>query len=106
MKLSPEEIDDLIAKQLAGEAQEDEITRLNSWKQESVENLAFYNESVDLFRRIDSLTTPINVNVDTAWQQVDERISSKPEAKVISLFYRKNLVRAAASILLLAILSI
>lgn len=100
---SVENIDDLIAKVLAGEASVEETARLEAWKRVSVENNAYFEETKNLFATIDGFKTEVTVDTNLAWKKLDERIS-EDGAQIIPLFRRPAILRAAASILLLVAL--
>jgi transmembrane sensor len=106
MNFTQEEIDELIAKELTGEATAEEKAWLDGWKSASAENLAYYEESLALFRHIDSYSDQVDVNVDAAWKKVDERLDSAEETKILPLFPRKSIFRVAAALFLLALLSV
>lgn len=106
MKDNIDNIDELIAKFLAGETSPEENTLLENWKNSSPENAAYYEESVNLFSHIDSFHTTQTVNTDAAWNKLDSRILSGNETKVISINRKPILLRAAAAIALIAVLSI
>lgn len=105
MKYSSENIDDLIAKVLAGEASREEIDVLEGWLDESPENKTYYEETKKLFSSIDSFKEKHKVDTLKAWDKLNARISEH-EPKVIPLFRRRPVVRAAASILLIAALAL
>ncbi|MGV3632507.1 MAG: FecR family protein [Bacteroidota bacterium] len=72
---TPEEITVLIGKFLAGEAGPEEAIRLEDWKAENPENLAYYQSCEQIFGRTGKAIDP-----GKAWKQVRERI--QPEAEV------------------------
>ncbi len=105
MKSSPENIDDLIAKVLAGEAGREEIDSLEGWMDETPENRAYFEQTQKLFAQIDGFKTEHKVDTLKAWEKVNARIMES-ETKVIPLFKRPNSLRIAASIILLAVLGL
>ncbi len=99
-----ENSDDLIAKVLSGEASKDEIALLDAWKNASAQNADYFELSKKLFGEIDSLKITHPVNVNTAWNKLDGRIGDT-ETKVIPLYKRKVVLRAAASLILIMALA-
>src|SRR5437868_2461646 len=95
-----ENIDDLIAKVIANEASPEEAGTMEAWLDAEPKNRAYYEESKKLFATIDALKNNAEVNVNAAWRKMDERILSR-DTKVIPLFSRRSLIRAAASVILL-----
>jgi transmembrane sensor len=110
MKYNSENIDDLIAKVLAGEANREEIDALEGWLNDSQDNKLYYEDTKKLFSNIESFKVEHKVDSAKAWEKLNARIAEREtdddenETKVISLFSRANVLRAAASILLLAVL--
>lgn len=105
MKYSSENIDDLIAKILAGEASREEIDLLEGWLNESQENKVYYEETKKLFASIDGFKEEHKVDTLKAWDKLNTRISES-ETKVIPLFRRRPVLRAAASIIIIAVLAL
>lgn len=105
MKISPENIDDLIAKVLAGEASREEVDLLEGWMDETPDNKTYFEQTQNLFAQIDGFKVEHKVNTANAWEQLNTRISES-ETKVIPLFKRPNSLRIAASIILLAVLGL
>ncbi|MEO6304778.1 MAG: hypothetical protein ABIP51_16575, partial [Bacteroidia bacterium] len=99
-----ENSDDLIAKVLSGEANPEEIAWLDTWKNASAENAEYFELSKKLFFEIDNFKTDNPVNVNAAWSKLDERIASG-ETKIIPLYKRVTVFRAAASLVLIAALA-
>lgn len=105
MKTSPENIDDLIAKVLAGEASREEVDLLEGWMDEAPDNKLYFEQTQNLFAQIDGFKVEHKVNTAKAWEKLNTRISES-ETKVIPLFKRPNSLRIAASIILLAVLGL
>ncbi len=74
MKDKLENIDEIIAKYLAGEATKEEVTLLEEWRNLSNEN----NSEFDLFKKLlsqaDTLKEVMQVDTDKAWNQVKNKI--------------------------------
>lgn len=97
-----EDIDALIAKLLAGEATPGEAARLERWKEESELNRRQFAESQRLLSAMD-----VSVDTNAAWKRLNQRIiTEQGPARVIPLYRRPLVVRAAAAMLLLASLGI
>lgn len=105
MKTSPENIDDLIAKVLAGEASREEVDLLEGWMDEAPDNKTYFEQTQNLFAQIDGFKVEHTVNTAKAWEKLNARISES-ETKVIPLFKRPNSLRIAASIILIAALGL
>ncbi|MCX6182979.1 MAG: FecR domain-containing protein [Bacteroidetes bacterium] len=95
-----ENIDDLIAKVLAGEASEKEISTLNAWRNVSDENRVYVTQSEEIFHQIHSVRLERKVDVNRAWKDLNEKIST-PEIKKISWFNSKTIIRIAALFIIL-----
>src|SRR5262245_53341075 len=98
-------IDDLIAKELAGEASQAEKAWLQNWKNQSTENRQYYAESARVMGMLEALTPEIKVDVDKAWSKLQAR-KNKSETKIIPLFGRKNASRIAAAVALFIVIAI
>ncbi len=103
MKTNFEHIDGLIAKVIAGEATRVDIDALENWLNDSSENKIYFEETKKLFATIDSIKRETPVDIDAAWKKLDARID-RETGKVIPLFRRYPVLKAAASILLIAAL--
>jgi len=79
------------------------------WVNESKENQSFYDETIKLWTVSENYSEPFDTNLDNAWNQFETKLekiepteiktsSSSPqsEAKTISLFSFKNVLRVAA----------
>lgn len=98
-----EHMDDLIAKHIAGETSAEEESVLSTWRNANNANEKYFQESVNLFRSIEEINISHTVNVDSAWNKIESQISN--EGKIIPIFSTKNVLRIAASVLLLVTLS-
>lgn len=95
------EIDDtIIVKVLAGEASEQEVRELNSWKSKSPDNEKQY-EQIKLIWEKSSVTDRHSYDVDAAWDKV--KFQSFQETKVIAIWNRPVFKMAAAIVLCLAV---
>lgn len=100
MKENIEHIDILIAKTLAKEANADELLQLESWIKASEHNKAYYDDMITLLTNIDHIKSSVDVDVNAAWNKLEQRIESNP-TKVISIFQASTVWKIAASILLI-----
>jgi transmembrane sensor len=101
-----EHMDDLIAKVLSGEAGKEEIVRLEAWRKESGEHEEYFQESLNILNAINNFSQQQPVDADKAWKRLDARITGEDTAKVIPISIRAKVWRAAAAILLLAMLGV
>jgi transmembrane sensor len=109
MKYSSDNIDDLIARVLAGEASREEVDALEGWLNESPENKRYFDESKKVFTKIEGFKTEYKVDSLKAWEKLNTRITKaevKVEARVVPLFSRRGILRAAASLLIIAALAV
>ncbi|MCE3227368.1 MAG: hypothetical protein K0S32_1919 [Bacteroidetes bacterium] len=106
LKNYSEHIDGLIAKLLSGEITPEENAALENWKAESEDNLRYFEQNKKLFMEIESMKTEQEVNVDKAWNKLEERLNEKEEAKVISIRPRFTIYHAAAALAIIAVLAI
>jgi transmembrane sensor len=101
-----EHMDDLIAKFLSGEASREEIAQVESWRKESGENEEYFQESLNILNTVNSFSQQQAVDVDKAWKRLDSRITGEDVAKVIPLSTQAKVWRAAAAIVLIAMLGV
>ncbi|WP_317896758.1 FecR family protein [Aurantibacillus circumpalustris] len=105
-----ENIDDLIAKFLSGEAGKEESNQLEAWMESDPENRVYFEDAKKMFAQIDNFKIAHRVNTVKAWEKLNERISSETEAqeesKIIPLFRRSSFFRSAASLLLITALAL
>jgi len=111
------QISDWIAQKLTGELSEENRQLLMEWVNENQENQAFYNETVKLWTVSENYSEPFDTNLDNAWNQLENKlgkietasspkvvempqVQSKAEAKSVSLFSLKNILRVAAIFLI------
>ena len=101
-----ENIDNLIARYLAGEADAADLVLLNDWRKLSAENEEEFSQTEKLYNAASSLRDVIPVDTDAAWLKLKKNISVQQEpGKVIPLKQttsRSNFIRIAASILIVA----
>lgn len=105
MEYNFDNIDNLIARVLSGEADEAEQKELQVWVAASPENAAYLETSRQIFTRMDSLKTLHRVDTKKAWDKLNQRLESESGAKVIPMG-RRSAFRAAASLLLIASLTV
>jgi transmembrane sensor len=101
----------LLAKYLAGEADEKETRAVTEWIDNSPENRALFNETKSDWKIMDTMGT--RFNTDNAWNKIHNRIITNDETIITrdiitkqrhSNWYFLTPARIAASLLLLAIL--
>ena len=101
-----ENIDNVIARYLAGEADAADLVLLNDWRKLSAENEEEFSQTEKLYNAASSLRDVIPVDTDAAWLKLKKNISVQQEpGKVIPLKQttsRSNFIRIAASILIVA----
>ena len=101
-----ENIEVLIARYLAGEADAADLVLLNEWRKLSSENEVEFSQMEKLYNDSSSLRNVIPVDTDAAWMKLKNTISIQPEqGKIISIkpaTSRINFIRIAASILIVA----
>lgn len=101
-----EDIDDLLAKQLAGENSPDEAAAVQAWLTQSPDNQQYFAGLQQLWDDAPSAAAPPPRAVDTeaALLRVKGRLSAKPRARVVSM---GGWVRwAAAAAVLLAVVAV
>lgn len=111
------QISDWIAQKLTGEISQENLDQLMKWVNENKDNQAFYNETIKLWTVSENYSEPFETNLDNAWNQLDNKLGgietsstakvvempqaqSKAEAKTVSLFSLKNMIRIAAVFLI------
>lgn len=93
-----EHIDDLIAKVAAGEASTEEISSVNNWKQLSADNTAYFEDALKLFKTIDAFKTKSNVDANTAWEKLENRINTVKNKNIVPISRASFILRAVAAI--------
>ncbi|MBK6445166.1 MAG: FecR domain-containing protein [Bacteroidetes bacterium] len=106
MKNKFENIEDLIAKFLAGEASAEEIQILEEWKSLHADNLREFNQMNMLFTESATLKPLLSVNSDKAWLAIQQAIQLE-KGRVVQLHKRSNLqtaLRIAAIFIFMAMI--
>jgi len=102
------DIDDLIGKVLAGEANLDEQDIVDSWCREHSDNQKYFDQARSIFERAATFNVQISFDTDAAWQKVRNRIHQGPAGVQVEFrvsgFWRA--ARVAAGLLLLAAASV
>jgi len=96
------DIDELIAKYLAGEAQPDEIAWVEKWERETEGNRKYLDQFRMIFNKAANVREWQEFNTDAAWNNLKSKLSA-PRGKVRTLPTQSNrnyYLRIAASILL------
>lgn len=101
-----EQMDNIISKYFAGEASREEIAMLEAWRNKLPENQKYFNQSKKVFAALADAKSGIEVNVDAAWEKVQNRIESKGEAKVIPIARRFTPLKVAAAAILFVALAV
>lgn len=96
--------DELISKYLAGEARPEEAMELEDWKEQSLENMAYYLECEKLFFASQTFKTitdeQVKAALDTVKSQLDYTEKRTPVFKIGNVF------KIAAAIALLAVAAV
>lgn len=98
--MEQQDIDSLIAKVLAEEANPEEHRLLDDWKKASPNNQTYFEDSKSIFERIAGLKEDVPVNTALAWKKLETKLNT-PAGKIIPLFGRTRVLQAAASLFLL-----
>lgn len=98
MQYNHSNIDEKLAKWLAGEANDAELSEINEWIQQSAENKAYCEQ----FERLWELTPTVDSKIDMekAWNNISLRTIQKKSSK-LRLVYRATAWIAASLVLLL-----
>lgn len=80
-----EDIDDLIAKALTGEASDAEKAELEQWIQSSRENRKYYDQLKTIFEKASLNITQLDIDTDEAWKKVEKNIN-RERATTIQLW--------------------
>lgn len=106
-------IDDLLVKQLLGEASIDEIGKVDKWLNESAANRKYYEDFRMIWEQSKQLASKNEVDEQAAWSKLQQRINSDDShvsgsgsfeynAPVKSIpLYRNTWMRVAAALLVL-----
>jgi transmembrane sensor len=97
-------IDDLIGKYLAGEAEHNEISFLESWMKEDPSNQKHFEQCKAIFDKASSINSLQEFDTDAAWIKMKSTLTKKTDAKTVQFPdqkpYRNLTWRVAASIIL------
>jgi ferric-dicitrate binding protein FerR (iron transport regulator) len=102
------DIDDLIASYLVGEATALEIERVEAWRNQSVSNQKYFDQLKLIFDKASTVTGTPHFETDAAWRKLRTKLHMKGEAKTIALDTRplsayRFALRVAAGIVVLII---
>ncbi|MDH4090937.1 MAG: FecR domain-containing protein [Cyclobacteriaceae bacterium] len=101
MEKSPDYIDELIGKQLAGEAQPEEIAIIESWAKENDDNRKYVDHFRIIFQKAAEVTSFQTFDTDAAWDRL-RRSLQKDQTKTTNIqggpISRQLAWRIAASI--------
>lgn len=100
MELGFENIDELIAKAVTGEASREELQQLEQWENKSAGNAAYVASGKQIFETINTAKNELPFNTNAAWNQLNSRISDNG-TKIIPIRKRFSPLRVAASVLLI-----
>ena len=107
MNTAPNDIDDLIANYLSGEATSDQIAFLDEWKNENEANHRYFEQLKLIFEKAGSTPLAEQFDTDKAWQKLRSRLSQQSQGKTIHLQPRrapyKFFLRLAAGIIFVII---
>jgi len=102
------DIDDLIGKVLAGEADIDEQAIVDAWRRENSNNQKYFDQASSIFESAATFNVQLSFDTDAAWQKVRNRIHKRPAG--LQVEFRASGVwraaRIAASIILIAAVSV
>lgn len=103
MKEMNEYRDELIAMNLAGEANLQQIQELSDWVNASNENAQYYAQLKTLFEASSTAQKITPFDTDTAWLNLQSKIHSQNKNKhgILYLFQKYDFLKAAAGLLLL-----
>ncbi len=87
-------IDELIVKYLAGDISSEEMRMLESWKQQSDENLTYFHNMEEVWNRSEALAAFHSIDVAGDFEQFKSRVGMQP--KVVKLSIRRTVMRYAA----------
>lgn len=95
--------DDILVKQLLGEATEAEQAAVNEWVSQSEANKKHYHQFKQIWDSSKEIAATSTVNEDAAWARFQERVTTEEETtpKQIPLTRRPNWMQVAASLVLL-----
>ncbi len=95
------EIDDLIAKVLTDEASAAEQAEFMAWVEAAPDNRHYFDALKKVWDSSAEALHNLDVDTDTAWAKVQQRIHAKPKPLSVSWLSTKSILRAAAAIALL-----
>ncbi len=105
MEQSFENIEDVIARYLAGDAAPDEAAMLSDWRNADTANEALFAAYEKIYAAGAGQTPRIPVNTDAAWNKLQKRLTEK-QARVIPFYRHPSFLRAAAALFLVVGLAV
>jgi len=93
--------DDLLVKQLLGEATEEETLAVNKWKEESESNRAYYQQLKKIWDTSKALAAESNLDEMEAWERFQRLNANRASAKPVAVVRRFSWMKVAASVILL-----
>lgn len=102
MSALPDDIEDLVASYLVGEAQPEEVAFVEKWREQSDENRRYFEHLKLIFEKSLSAHSVGTFDTDRAWEKLRGKLSSEAEARTIGLNPGyKLLMRIAAGVIIL-----
>lgn len=94
--------EDLLVKYLANETDNEETLKVENWIQASDENKKQFEQFLLIWEQSLQLTTPAAVNVDDAWQRMQQHIAQSENAKMVVPVksFIQSWLRIAAAVLI------
>lgn len=93
-------IDDLIAKYLSGNASPEEAIALEDWKEQTTENLTYFQLCKNAHALLNENELKPTNDKHSAWERLNKRLDTA-DSKIIPLYRKPFFIPAAASIILL-----
>ena len=102
IKITKENVEEIIAKSLENRMSESEMKALSEWRKEKAENENYYNDMVSL-NALYKIGDAHRINVDAAWKKVASKINVKDKKtdKRVRQIFPWSYIGFAASIILL-----
>ena len=102
IKITKENVEEIIAKSLENRMSESEMKALSEWRKEKAENENYYNDMVS-FNALYKIGDAHRINVDAAWKKVASKINVKDKKtdKRVRQIFPWSYIGFAASIILL-----
>lgn len=99
--MTPNNYITLIIKKLNNEISSEETKVLDLWLKEKVEHQEIYSSYEKDWNKASEYKANIEVNKESAWQKIEQKLSKEEKTKIVSINKSRNLYKIVATVTLL-----